>query len=338
MIPLNNIALTLYLIFSTGTGLKSSEDKIEKHSFSQACMGTTFKIVVHSPFSYSKTATIIDQAYDLAEEMNEIFSDYMADSEVGKFNRCEPNKPQKASPYLLDLLKNSRKISLSTKGNFDPTCGSLSKLWRLSKRTNKLPSPRELRTAKRACGFSNLQIDYKSSLITKLNPLTRLDFGGIAKGYTADKMLELLQNEGLSSSSISAGGDIVIGDPPPGKDNWEIQIIPYRDKSVKPMTMRASNVAVSTSGNTEQSITINNQRYSHILDPTSGLGLIHDNASTVIAPSGTQSDSLATALCIGGKELLKIINEYPHSEAILFHKKNKLIEKIPSTGFNEFVD
>jgi len=67
MTPLNNIALTLFLIFSTGTGLKSSEDKIEKYSFSKACMGTTFTIVTYSPYSYSDTATIIEQAYVLDE-------------------------------------------------------------------------------------------------------------------------------------------------------------------------------------------------------------------------------------------------------------------------------
>ena len=338
MTPLNKIALTLLFIFSTGTGIKSSEDRIEKYSFSQTCMGTTFKIVVYTQYSYTKTTAIIKQAYNLAEEMNSIFSDYMADSEVGKFNRCEPNKPQLASPYLLDLLKISRKINVSTKGSFDPTCGSLSKLWRLAKRTNKLPLSEELTLAKHACGFSNLKINYKSAHITKLNPLTRLDFGGIAKGYTADKMLKLLKNEGLPSSSIVAGGDIVTGEAPPGKDSWEVQIIPYRDKGVKPMTIRVTNSAVSTSGNTEQTIKIKNQRYSHILDPTSGLGLIHNNAATVIAPSGTQSDPLATALCIGGKDTLTIINKSPQCEAMLFNKRGKVIEKISSTGFNEFVD
>lgn len=338
MTPLNNIALTLFLILSTGTGLKPSEDKIEKYSFSKACMGTTFRIVTYSPYSYRDTATIIEQAYVLAEEMNNVFSDYMADSEVGKFNRSEPNGPQAASPYLLDLLKISRKISVSTKGGFDPTCGSLSKLWRLSKRTNKLPSSEKLRTTKNACGFSNLKIDHKSAHITKLNPLTRLDFGGIAKGYTADKMLQLLKNKGLPSSSIAAGGDIVTGESPPGKDSWEVQIIPYRDKGVKPITIRVTNAAVSTSGNTEQTIKIKNQRYSHILDPTSGLGLIHNNAATVIAPSGAQSDSLATALCIGGKDTLTIINKSPQFEAMLFNKRDKLIEKIFSAGFNKFVD
>ena len=338
MTPLNNIALTLFLIFSTGTGLKSSEDKIEKYSFSKACMGTTFTIVTYSPYSYSDTATIIEQAYVLAEEMNNVFSDYMADSEVGKFNRSEPNRPQAASPYLLELLKISRKISVSTKGSFDPTCGSLSKLWRLSKRTNKLPSSEKLRIAKNACGFSNLKIDHKSALITKLNSLTRLDFGGIAKGYTADKMLKLLKNKGLKSSCISAGGDIVTGEAPPGKDSWEVQIVPYRDKSVKPITIRVTNAAVSTSGNTEQTIKIKNQRYSHILDPTSGLGLIHNNAATVIAPSGAQSAPLATALCVEGKDTLTIINKSPQFEAMLFNRRDKLIEKIFSADFNKFVD
>jgi thiamine biosynthesis lipoprotein len=338
MTPLNSIILTLYLIFSAITELKSSEDGIEKYTFSQACMGTMFKIVVYSPYSYSDTATIIEQAYDLAEEMNNIFSDYMADSEVGEFNRCEPNEPQRASSHLIDLLKSSKKISLRTQGNFDPTCGSLSRLWRLSRRTNKLPSPKKLEAAKAACGFSNLKIENSSALITKLNPDTRLDFGGIAKGYTADKMLELLKNKGLSSSSISAGGDIVLGDPPPGKDGWRVQIIPYRNKNRKPTTIKISNAAVSTSGNTEQAITINGQRYSHILNPISGLGLIHENAATVIAPSGTYSDPLATALCIMGKRAIEIINESSHTEAILFLKKDQITKQISSAEFTKFVE
>ncbi|MBT7982371.1 MAG: FAD:protein FMN transferase [Akkermansiaceae bacterium] len=338
MKPLNSVILTLYLIFSAITELKSSEDGIEKYTFSQACMGTMFKVVVYSSYSYSDTATIIEQAYDLAEEMNNIFSDYMADSEVGKFNRCEPNEPHRASSHLIDLLKSSKKISLRTQGNFDPTCGSLSRLWRLSRRTNKLPSPKKLEAAKAACGFSNLKIENSSALITKLNPDTRLDFGGIAKGYTADKMLELLKNKGLSSSSISAGGDIVLGDPPPGKDGWRVQIIPYRNKNRKPTTIKISNAAVSTSGNTEQAITIKGQRYSHILNPISGLGLIHENAATVIAPSGTYSDPLATALCIMEKRAIKIINESSHTEAILFLKKDQITKQISSAEFTKFVE
>lgn len=338
MTLLNSIILTLHLTCSAATGLQPSENTIEKYSFSQLCMGTTFKIVVYSTLSHDHTAAITKQAFDLAEKMNSIFSDYMADSEVGKFNRCKPNEPQPASPYLLDLLKISRKISVSTQGNFNPTCGSLSKLWRLSKRTNRLPSPEELKTAKNACGFSNLKIEHDSALITKLNPFTRLDFGGIAKGYTADKMLELLKNMGLSSSSISAGGDIVLGDPPPGKNNWKVQLIPYSDKDRNPKIIRISNAAVSTSGNTEQSVTIKDQRYSHILNLTSGLGLIHENAATVIAPSGTQSDPLATALCIMGKGAMQMINKSPHTEAILFLKRNELIQEVPSSKFNKFLD
>ena len=338
MKPLNSVILTLYLIFSAITELKSSEDGIEKYTFSQACMGTMFKIVVYSPYSYSDTATIIEQAYDLAEEMNNIFSDYMADSEVGEFNRCEPNEPHRASSHLIDLLKSSKEISFRTQGNFDPTCGSLSRLWRLSRRTNKLPSPKKLEAAKAACGFSNLKIENSSALITKLNPDTRLDFGGIAKGYTADKMLELLKNKGLSSSSISAGGDIVLGDPPPGKDGWRVQIIPYRNKNRKPTTIKISNAAVSTSGNTEQAITIKGQRYSHILNPISGLGLIHENAATVIAPSSTYSDPLATALCIMGKRAIEIINESSHTEAILFLKKDQITKQISSAEFTKFVE
>ena len=338
MTPLSRIILTLCLLFSIVSGVRSSEDTIDKYSFSQACMGTKFKIVTYSSYSYDDTAAIAKQAFALAHNMNAIFSDYMADSEVGKFNHCEPNKPQRASSYLLELLNVSAQITLRTQGNFDPTCGSLSRLWRISRRTNELSPPKELNAAKKACGFSNITIKNTSKEIIKLNPMTRLDFGGIAKGYTADKMLELLKNKGIRSASVSAGGDIVLGDPPPGKDKWRVQIIPYRDKNSKPIVIKISNAAISTSGNTEQSITIEGQHYSHILNPMTGLGSISENAATVIASKGTYSDPLATALCIMGKGGLKLIDESPHTEAILFLQRNKIIKRIYSAEFNKFID
>ncbi len=123
----------------------------------------------------------------------------------------------------------------------------------------------------------------------------QLDLGAIAKGYAADEALAMLRAHGVRQALIAVSGDIVAGDPPPGKEGWTIGVANTGEQLV------LHNAAVSTSGDSEQSLKISGVRYSHIIDPKTGLGLTSRLTVTVIARRGLDADPLATAISVLGE-------------------------------------
>ena len=125
-----------------------------------------------------------------------------------------------------------------------------------------------------------------------------LDLGGIAKGYAADRMVETLKGKGLSRCLIDAGGDLVLGDPPRGTRGWRVEIGGLRHQDLP--VLHLSNLAVATSGDLEQFVVIEGKRYSHLIDPGTGLGLTTQCQVTVLAPTGIQADSFASVFPVMG--------------------------------------
>jgi thiamine biosynthesis lipoprotein len=123
------------------------------------------------------------------------------------------------------------------------------------------------------------------------------DLGGVAKGCAADLMLETLAEAGIPQALITAGGDIRLGAAPPGREGWNVAIKTF-DLSGNDEILTLSNAAVSTSGDLHQSVEIDGVKYSHILDPATGLGLTRRIAASVIADNAKLSDALATAACV----------------------------------------
>jgi thiamine biosynthesis lipoprotein len=124
----------------------------------------------------------------------------------------------------------------------------------------------------------------------------QLDVGGIAKGFAADEAAAVLVKRRITRSLVAAGGDVVAGDPPPGRDGWVVAVVGLGPSAVGSVTLRRQ--AVSTSGDAEQHVDVNGVRYSHILDPRTGQALVGRSSVTVIARTGISSDSLATALSV----------------------------------------
>ncbi|MBL9132399.1 MAG: FAD:protein FMN transferase, partial [Verrucomicrobiaceae bacterium] len=164
-----------------------------------------------------------------------------------------------------------------------------------------LPPQDRLATARASMDWRSVKLDTAAKTITLTKQGTLLDLGGIAKGYAADEALRVLrEGHHITRALVIAGGDIAIGDPPPGAEGWEIKL---RLKSTgADETVLLSNAAVSTSGGMYQNITVDGRTYAHIVSPATGLGLTQPVSCSVIAPDGTTSDALATAMCVLGKE------------------------------------
>ncbi len=272
-----------------------AQQELARHEFESPQMGTLFRIVLYAPDADSAKKAA-DAAFALAARLNASFSDYEADSEL---MRLVGKRAAVVSPELFDILTKAQAIAKTTGGAFDISNGAHTRNWRHARITGELPSAEDIAAAKAASGWEKLQLDPATRKVTLTVPGMFLDLGGIAKGYAADAMLKLLREQSFPIASVAAGGDIAVGDPPPGKKGWSIAIAPSGKQHSKVLTMR--NQAVSTSGDAEQNLPIGGKTYSHIVDPKSGLGLTESSAVSVIAQTATESDAYATAFSVAKK-------------------------------------
>ncbi|MDB2687525.1 FAD:protein FMN transferase, partial [Mariniblastus sp.] len=147
------------------------------------------------------------------------------------------------------------------------------------------------------------------------------DFGGVAKGYIGDQVIQVLQKNGVEIGCYEAGGDIVLSNPPPGTSGWMIDIGRHDDGTVK--TISLANCGISTSGDARQFVEFEGKRYSHVVDPRTGIGVATRQKAFAIAPTGMQSDALATVGCILNEtEFRKLLDRY--SDTIGWQECDKL--------------
>ena len=272
----------------------------EKFSFERPLMGTRFSVICYAE-SREVAEKAAEAAFSKAEEMNRCASDYLPESELSRLPAHPVNKPIPLSPVLYELLDHSRRLAEATDGAFDPTLGPLTKLWRESRANHTLPDAEILKAARASVGWRHFTLDPKARTITLHRENMAFDLGGIAKGYAADLMLETLAEAGISQALITAGGDIRLGDAPPGREGWKVAVKTF-DLSGNDEILTLSTAAVSTSGDLHQSVEIDGVKYSHVLDPATGLGLTRRIAASVIADNAKLSDALATAACVLGAD------------------------------------
>jgi thiamine biosynthesis lipoprotein len=281
----------------------------EKFSFERPLMGTKFSVICYAE-NREVAEKAVEAAFLKAEEVNEVASDYLPESELSLLSSKPVNKPIPLSPILYELLDHSRRLAEATDGAFDPTLGSLTKLWRESRANRRLPDTETLRAARATAGWRNFSLDPKARTITLHREKMAFDLGGIAKGYAADLMLETLATAGISQALITAGGDIRLGDAPPGREGWKVAVKTF-DLSGNDEILTLANAAVSTSGDLHQSVEIDGVKYSHILDPATGLGLTRRIAASVIADNARLSDALATAACVRDPDGCEALRKMP---------------------------
>lgn len=308
---------------------------LSRYEFQSPHMGTLFTIAL-----YAVDADSAEQAAKAAfrriADLEDIMSDYQADSELNLLCQNPPGKPVTLSPDLFDVLWRAQKISELSGGAFDVTIGPNVRLWRFARKRKVLPSAVELAEAREAVGYRKLRLDPKERTATLLVPHMRLDVGGIAKGYAADQALALLKQKGIDRALVAASGDIAVGNPPPGRSGWRIAVASMDGGSNQPApSLLLHNVGVSTSGDSEQFIEIEGVRYSHIVNPTTGFGLTNRIQATVVAPNATTSDPLATTLCIlGASQGLKLADELPRVSALIYTRDKGEVHVFESRRFH----
>ncbi len=287
-------------------------------------MGTLFTVTLYAT-NTSQAENGARAAFRRIDELEDIMSDYQADSELMRLCDQPYGQPIKVSADLFDVMERAQQISRASGGAFDITVGPYVRLWRFARKRKVLPNPAELASASSAVGYKKLRLDRRAHTVTLLVPHMRLDLGGIAKGYAAVAALKVLKTSRIDSALVAASGDIALGNPPPNQKGWKIGItgIDVRTNQLD-RTLQLHNCGVSTSGDTEQFIEIGGVRYSHILNPATGLGLTNRIQASVIAPDATATDALATTVCVLGPERgLALVESLPRTAAFILTKEHQ---------------
>ena len=313
---------------------------LTRFEFSQPQMGLPFRIVLYAP-DRSAAEAAARAAFNRIGELNDILSDYDTDSELSRLSQTAGSgQSVRLSDELWFVLERSQKLAEQTDGAFDVTVGPVVSLWRKARRENRLPDAAKLAGAKELVGYRKLRLDPKRHTAQLGVPYMRLDLGAIAKGYALDEVLKILRSRGITRALVSGGGDMAAGDPPPGKKGWRIEVAPLDMTNAPPARfILIANAGLGTSGDLFQHLEVGGKRYSHIVDPHTGLGLIDHGLVTVIARDGITADSLATAVSVLGPEKgLTLIEETKGAAAHIVRVPAGSIEASESSRFKGFYE
>lgn len=311
-----------------GCRSNSGRSQLSPFEFQQPHMGTLFTITLYAPNKVAAQGAA-DAAFVKIAALNQMMTDYDPESELMRLCRQPVGMPGRVSAELFEILAESRRVAELSGGTFDPTIGPVVRLWRRARRTEVLPLPEQIAHALESVGWQKLSLDAKSQTVTLLATNMQLDLGGIAKGYAADAALKVLQEWGIRSALVAASGDIAVSDAPPGQNGWRVSIGTPFQREGEARTLLLKNAAVSTAGDAEQFVVINGVRYSHIVDPRTGMGLTNRCQVSVIAPHAMQTDVFDTTASILGVEAgRKLIQSQPGLSAIIYYETAKGIETV----------
>jgi thiamine biosynthesis lipoprotein len=310
-----------------------------RFEYEEPHMGTKFRIVLHAP-DKATADKAAKAAFARVAELNQIMSDYLPDSELMRLCRKsdkEPAGPVKVSDDLFFVLSKAREVSELSDGAFDVTIGPVVRLWRQVRKDRRLPDADELKEALRKVGYKKVELDPTAKTVSLKAAGMRLDLGGIAKGYAADEGLKAVAKFGITSALVAASGDIAVSGPPPGRPGWRIDIAPLPgSKDERQLVLK--DAAVSTSGDAEQFVEIAGVRYSHVVDPRSGLGLTGRRSVTVVARRGIEADSLTKmASILPADQAVAAIEKVKGAAALVVVKTARGEEAKQSKGFAGFL-
>ena len=265
-------------------------------SFTEIAMGVDVTVKVAAPEAADRLA-VARLAMAEVRACDDALSDWQASSECRRLPRTAGTATI-ASDRLFTATARSIEIARSTEGRFDPTISPIVQAWRAARAKGALPDTATVDAARSRVGWQHVGLDAQARTITFGRDGMALDFGGIGKGFAAQRASAAMVAVGQPSHLVAVAGDLVAGPvAPPRQPGWTIR---KEDGLGEPFELMLLGEAVSTSGDLEQFIEIDGVRHAHIIDPRTGHALRDRTAACVRGPDGATCDALATALCVAG--------------------------------------
>jgi thiamine biosynthesis lipoprotein len=290
-------------------------------------MGNRFEISVVTPAGWQAFAEeAINAAIEEIRRIETLLTTYKEDSQTNQVNAAAGLKPVKVDREVYDLISRSIRISALTQGAFDISYGSIDKrLWNFDKDMTDLPDAATAKRMVRLINYRNIVLDEPEQTVFLKEKGMRIGFGGIGKGYAAEKARFVLQQKGITAGIVNAAGDLTTWGMQPDGSPWTIGIA-SPESAGKPFSyLRVSGMAVATSGNYEKYVMIRGKKYSHTIDPKTGLPVHGIKSVTIISPNAEIADAMTTPVMIMGiKAGLDMINQIKNIGCIIIDDDDRI--------------
>lgn len=288
-------------------------------------MGSRFKITLVDIDSISVEKNI-NKAIDEMVRIEHLISDWKPTSQVSQINQNAGIKPIKVDQEVIELTKRALYFSNLTEGAFDISFAAMDKIWKFDGSMEEIPTSSAIQKAIEKIGYQHIIINEKDSTIFLEKPGMKIGFGSTGKGYAADKAREIMQNLGINAGIIDASGDMTTWGNQLDEKPWRIGITNpfHRNKMADILSLK--NAAVTTSGDYEKFVMIDGKRYSHIINPKTGMPSTGLTGVTVIGPNAEMCNGFSTSIMVLGKKKgLALINQQKDYAALLITDEGKII-------------
>jgi FAD:protein FMN transferase len=288
-------------------------------------MGNRFEITVVSD-NETEALVSIDDAVAEISRIEKLLTTFNESSQTNLINRHAGIAPVKVDKEVFDIIQRSKKISDVTQGSFDITYGSVDKkLWNFDKTMTALPDAETAKKSVHLINYRNVLLDEKKCTVFLKEKGMRIGFGGIGKGYAAERAKYILQQKGIESGIVNAAGDLTAWGYQPNGKEWTIGIADPNSAHHPFSYLSITNMAIATSGNYEKFITINGKRYSHTIDPKTGLPVTGIKSVTIMSPNAEIADAMATPVMIMGIKVgLNMVNQVKGLACIIVDDNDKI--------------
>ena len=268
----------------------------------------------------------IEAAIREIRRIEKLLTTFNESSQTSEVNRNAGIKPVRVDKEVFELIRRSKKISELTQGAFDITYGSIDKrLWNFDQTLTSLPDASTRRQLIRLINYNNVILDEEICSVYLKERGMRIGFGGIGKGYAADKAKAKLVSMGVRSGIVNASGDLTVWGMQPNGQPWTIGIADP-DSASRPFSyFQLTDTSIATSGNYEKFIVIDGKKYSHTIDPKTGLPVTGIKSVTIISPSAELADAMATPVMIMGIEIgLDLINQVKGLGCVIIDEEDRV--------------
>jgi FAD:protein FMN transferase len=288
-------------------------------------MGNRFEISVVAP-TEKIAYVLIDEAVQEIRRIEKLLTTFEDCSQTNVINQNAGIRPVQVDKEVFELIKRSKKISDLTQGAFDITYGSIDKnLWNFNQEMTCLPEPVTAKQLVRLINYKNVILNEEDSSVYLKEKGMRIGFGGIGKGYAADRAKAILVERGVSSGIVNAAGDLTAWGFQENGKPWTIGIADPNTKNHPFSTLQLTNSSIATSGNYEKYVMIGGKKYSHTIDPKTGLPVTGIKSVSIISPTAELADAMTTPVMImGAKVGLNMINQVKGVSCIIIDDNNQI--------------
>ena len=282
-----------------------------------------FTVVTDDP---SWAGDCITAAVEEVCRIEKLFTTFDESSQTNLINRNAGIAPVQVDWEVFELIKRSKRISEMTQGAFDITYGSIDKrLWNFDKTMTSLPDPEMAKQLVRLIDYRNVILGENKCTVFLKEKGMRIGFGGIGKGYAAERVKLLLKEKGVTSGVVNAAGDLTAWGYQPNGQPWTIGIADPDSARHAFSLLKITDTSVATSGNYEKFVMIGGKKYSHTIDPKTGLPVRGIKSVTIICPNAEIADAMATPVMIMGVQVgLDLINQLKGVAGIIIDDDDKI--------------